>query len=88
MDTRTDVIEIVRAFLAEDVLSPEEAAALDPEADLLGTGILNSLTLAHLVVFLEESFGFAVEPVDFQLETFQSLAAIRRYVERVAQAMR
>ena len=82
MDTTTNAEQAVRGFLAEDVLTPEEARAIDADADLLRTGILNSLTLANLVVFLEERYGMTVAPAEFELETFRTLRSIAVFVER------
>jgi acyl carrier protein len=74
------VEEAVLGFLAGDVIPPEEARALDEDRDLLSSGVLNSLTLAHLVVFLEERFQLRVEPREFEPENFRSLRAIAAFV--------
>jgi acyl carrier protein len=76
------VADVVRAFLAEDVLTSAEAASLSDTEDLLERGVLNSLTLTHLVVFLEERYGFRVEPVDFELENFRTLRTMSELVDR------
>ncbi len=75
-----DVEGAVRGFLSGDVIPPEEADTLDADRDLLSSGVLNSLTLAHLVVFLEERFRLTVEPREFEPENFRSLSAIAAFV--------
>jgi acyl carrier protein len=75
-----DVEEAVRGFLSGDIIPPEEAETLDADRDLLSGGVLNSLTLAHLVVFLEERFHLTVEPREFESENFRSLRAITAFV--------
>jgi acyl carrier protein len=71
----------VRTFLSEEVVDAETAASIPGDEDLLGRGVLNSLTLTHLVVFLEERFALRVEPFEFELETFRTLEGITRFVE-------
>ena len=81
-DGDADTIEAeIRGFLGEDVMPIEQALAIAPDEDLLGRGILNSLTLTHLVMFLEERYALRVEPAEFEFETFRSLAAISRFVD-------
>jgi|KBSSwiStaDraftv2_1062776.scaffolds.fasta_scaffold523062_2 acyl carrier protein len=70
----------IRAFLGEEVIGPEQAETLSVEDDLLARGVLNSLTLTRLVMFLEERFGLRVEPAEFEVDTFRSLGAIARFV--------
>jgi acyl carrier protein len=81
METGTDVELAVRGFLGREVMPPEEAEALAPDEDLLGRGVLNSLTLTHLAVFLEERYGMTIEPAEFELENFRTLSAIRAFVQ-------
>jgi acyl carrier protein len=76
-----DVEGAVRGFLSGDVIPPEEAETLDADRDLLSSGVLNSLTLAHLVVFLEERFRLTVEPREFEPGNFRSLRAISAFVQ-------
>jgi acyl carrier protein len=81
MDTETDVGAVVRGFLAEDVLPRPQAEALSSDDDLMASGILNSLTLTALVVFLEDRYEITVTPAEFELPTFRSLRSISTFVE-------
>lgn len=72
----------MREFLAEHVLAPADAWALDAELNLLEAGILESLTVTNLVAELERRFGFAVTPAEFEPEQFESVRSIRDFVER------
>jgi acyl carrier protein len=80
LEEPADVEGALRAFLAEEVIGRDAAAALARDDDLLAGGVLNSLTLTHLVMFLEERFGVRVEPAEFEATSFRSLAAISRFV--------
>jgi len=81
MTATPDVEGVVRDFLSEEVMSAEEAQGLATDTDLLVGGILNSLTLAHLAVFLEERYDMTVEPAEFELGNFRTLRAICEFVD-------
>lgn len=51
-----------------------------PDADLLETGLLDSLTLVDLLVHLEREFGLVVQLADLDLARFRSLQAIAEFV--------
>ena len=76
----SDVEREVRDFLSEEVMPVEEVQALGYDEDLIGSGILNSLTLAHLAVFLEQRYGMTVEPAEFELDNFRTLRSICGFV--------
>ena len=77
-----DTESLVRGFLAEYVLSEDDLAKLGREDHLLKTGVLNSLTLSHLIVYLEEQLGIQVPPSEFDPENFQTIRSICDYVAR------
>lgn len=75
-----DIEARVRLFIVEQ-LDPD-AGTLDADADLLAAGMLNSLTLMHLVMYLEETFGLEVTPAEFDARNFRSVRAIEAFVQR------
>ena len=77
-----DIEARVRAFIVEQ-LNPD-AGGLDADADLIEEGLLNSLTLTHLVMYLEETFALEVTPAEFDARTFRSIRAIEAFVQRKA----
>jgi acyl carrier protein len=77
-----DPEELVRRFLAEQVLAEDQARRLGRDDHLLKMGVLNSLTLTHLIVYLEETLGIEVPPSEFDPENFRSIRAIAAYVAR------
>ena len=73
---------ISREFIRDPALLP-----LADDASLLDGGILDSLSLLRLVVFLEERFGIGVGDTDLLPENFSSVNAICAYV-RVREAQK
>jgi acyl carrier protein len=78
--TAQDTEALVRRFLAEQVLGDDGVRRIGPDDNLLKMGVLNSLTLTHLIVYLEEQLGIQVPPSEFDPQNFQSVRAICRYV--------
>ena len=66
---------ISREFIRDPALLP-----LADDASLLDGGILDSLSLLRLVVFLEERFGITIGDTDLLPENFASVNAICAYL--------
>jgi len=54
--------------------------SLDPGEDLLEQGILDSIGIMKLIVFIEENFGIKVEDEEIIPENFQSLSSMVTFV--------
>jgi acyl carrier protein len=77
--TPDDLVESrILDFLQREVAGPE--APLDRDADLLSGGILDSMGVLRLATFVSEAFGIEIEPSDFVIENFSSVAAVASFV--------
>jgi acyl carrier protein len=56
-------------------------ANLNYDEDLLGAGILDSLSILRLVAFIEKTFGVQVPDEDVVYDNFQSINALSRYLQ-------
>ena len=72
----------ILAFLRDEVLGPEATVGRDDE--LLETGLLDSMAALRLATFVEEEFRFKMQPSDFVVENFQTVAALATLVNRRA----
>jgi acyl carrier protein len=66
---------ISREFVRDPALLP-----LADDAPLLDSGILDSLSLLRLVVFLEQQFGITLGDADLLPENFASVSTICAYL--------
>jgi methoxymalonate biosynthesis acyl carrier protein len=57
-----------------------------PDADLLATGVLDSLALIQLLVHLEEEFGVKIALDQIEIEDLRSTASIAKLIARTALA--
>ncbi|MBS3764033.1 MAG: acyl carrier protein [Planctomycetes bacterium] len=65
---------VERCFLT---IGPEE---IDDEADLMDDVGLDSVQILEVVVGLEDEFGVTIDDSDFDIENFETVAAIADYV--------
>jgi acyl carrier protein len=73
-------------FIATTLMHNEDADTLDREEPLLGSGILDSLGIMRLVVFIDETFGVAVPEDGLVPENFQTLRQLAAFVDHLRAA--
>jgi acyl carrier protein len=74
------VEERILAFMRSELLGPDTTVNVDDE--LLSGGILDSMAVLRLAAFVEEEFRFKMQPADFVIENFQTVAVLAEYVRR------
>lgn len=70
----------VREFLFEKFPACQKNELKDDES-LIETGIIDSMGMLELVVFVESDFGIEVEDMDLTPENFESVEALSTFVE-------
>lgn len=78
--------EVIREFIVAEYLSESSPDELDPDYDLLATGVIDSLGLLRLIAWLTEEFGVPVDDLDIAPEHFRSVSAISGFIEAAAGA--
>ena len=77
--------ERVLAFLHE--VLPPDAPRVTGETPLFRTGLLDSLALVHLVVWVEAQTGHPLDPRNFDLlEEWSVVSDVARFIDRVRSA--
>jgi acyl carrier protein len=72
---------VVNDYISREIVQDQAQLPLSNEASLLAGGILDSLSLLRLVVFLEGRFEITVGDGDLLPENFDSVHAICAYVQ-------
>ena len=67
---------VINDYISREIVQDPALLPLKNEASLLEGGILDSLSLLRLVVFLEERFGITMGDADLLPENFASVDAI------------
>ena len=82
MDTATaDEIRLTITRFMAGRLPSAQAKAMTDETPLL-TGALDSLGVLELMMFLDQTYGIALEDVDFDAENLETVGRLVRFVER------
>jgi acyl carrier protein len=75
------VKERLARYITSDLLNQGDLTVADDE-DLLGSGLLDSLSVMSLVHFIEQELSIDVPAEDVTIENFVSLDAIEAYLRR------
>lgn len=76
MDKQT----VLMRYIKEELLRGRKND-LQPEDDLLGSGIINSLGILQLVSFIEERMSIEIPDEDVVYENFHSVGALTDYLD-------
>ena len=71
---------IIRDYISRELVKDATLLPLQNSTPLLDSGILDSLSLLTLVVFIQDQFGIAVDYADVVPEHFADVNAICAYV--------
>jgi acyl carrier protein len=87
----TQLETIINDYISQELVQDATLLPLTNTTSLLDTGVLDSLSLLKLVLFVQERFGIVVDDVDLVPEHFASVDAICAYLrsragERAGQA--
>lgn len=71
---------VIREYIARELVRDPSLLPLENSTPLLDSGILDSLSLLRLVVFLQDQFGVTVGDLDVVPEHFATVDAICGYL--------
>jgi acyl carrier protein len=71
---------VINDYISREIVQNPALLPLSNDASLLEGGILDSLSLLRLVVFLEERFNIAVGEADLLPENFDTVNTIGAYL--------
>jgi len=75
------ILPEIRAFIVENFLLGRDSG-FDNGESLLESGVIDSTGIMHVVAFLEERFGIAVDDEDMIADNLESVNRIAAFVER------
>jgi acyl carrier protein len=73
--------EIILNFIREELLRGDGQVSLEPNASLISTGILDSLALLKLLLFIEERFSLKVNDGEVNPRNFETVDRITAFIE-------
>ena len=72
--------EILRQYIAENILFSTEGYPYLDDASFLENGILDSMNVMELVPFLEEKWGIKIEDAELIPDNFDSVKGLAAFV--------
>jgi acyl carrier protein len=71
---------VIRDYIARELVRDPAVLPLENSTPLLDSGVLDSLSLLRLVVFIQDQFGIVMDDLDVVPEHFASVDAICAYL--------
>ena len=71
---------VINDFISKELVQDTAVLPLGNDTSLLETGVLDSLSLLRLVVFIKGRFGLVVNDVDLVPENFNTVDSICAYL--------
>lgn len=75
------VTDDVREFIIGE-LAGDDGEHIEPDDDLLGSGIIDSFGLEQLIMFLQERYDITLDPAQLTATDFRSLHSVEALVHR------
>jgi acyl carrier protein len=77
-----EIQEKIRQFVLNNSLGQQAAPKLTYETKLRTSGLLDSLAILNLVIFVENEHGLELQPQELGIESFDSIADLAALIDR------
>lgn len=74
-------LDILGKFMLEHIVAGFGRESFEPDEDLLDQGIIDSLGIMKLIVFIEDTFNLKIDDWEIVPENFQSLNSMASFVQ-------
>lgn len=76
------VEELLRKYIADNILFSNNGYPHADDTSFLENGIVDSMNVLELVMFVEQKFGVKVEDAEIVPDNFDSIARLAAFVRR------
>jgi len=76
--------ETIINFIIQELHGGADDIEIMPEDDLLGSGLVESMSMMLLIQFIEDTYNFKVAPQEMTIENFMTVEAMVAYIERIS----
>ncbi len=73
--------ELLTNYISKE-LAIGRSKKIEPDDDLFSNGVLDSLAVLQLVMFIEERYSIKVSDEDVVYENFKSISTIAQYIDQ------
>ena len=82
-----EIEEKIKQYLAENILFSDDGYDYPEDASFLDEGIIDSVGVLELLMFVNNTFGVTVEQQDLKPENFDSVTNLAAYIRRQTAVM-
>ena len=75
-----NIEEPIRQYISKDILYSQDPYPYADSDSLLDQGIIDSMNILQLILFIEKQFGFAIPDQDVVPDHFDSVSQLAIYV--------
>lgn len=72
----------LKEYITRELLGSRNGTVIGDEEDLLGSGLVDSIGMASVVLFIESTCQIDIPPEDVTIDHFLSLRAIDDYLKK------
>jgi len=83
-----DIERKIRDFILTELAYDKSDLTLANDTSLIDDGIVDSIGVLKLMIYIEAEFGFKIAPKDYGPASFETIGAIRDLVTRYVPALR
>lgn len=76
-----DLKRQIRAYITDNLLFSEDGIEYDDDASFLAKGLIDSMGVMELVMYVGTDFGICVDPREVTPENFDSVNRLSAYIE-------
>lgn len=70
----------IERFIVDELTLGGRRTRIDPDESLISSGILDSLSLLRLIVYIEEQFGLTIEDSEVIPDNFETLNSMNYFI--------
>jgi len=74
--------ETLRTYIAENILYSNKGYTYPDEASFLENGIVDSMNIMEIVMYVEETFGVQADDREIIPDNFDSIASLAAFIEK------
>jgi len=76
-----EIKNTLKKYIVTEIMHEKEMGVLGDETALIEDGIIDSMGLIELVLFIEKQFGVAVAEEDMDIDNFRTLNSLTEYIQ-------
>lgn len=77
-----DVQSTIKQYIVTEIMHELDQNVLDNEAALIEGGIIDSMNLIKLVLFIEEKYGVAITDEELDIDNFMTVNALTKFLNK------